>query len=542
MPKSLFNNPVVRENLRLRLDAQQREDAARQQAEESDASRTAARADRMAKAKTDFAFFCQTWMPKAFPVPFAEYQLALTRLVSERQLKHADELLFRSLIRQDDHAFIVPPVSQYEGILDIEPRDHGKTTRNTQALPLWLALNFPGSFIIICAASKDSATDMMDGVKKILEEDEDVIADYGEQRIRGRKWSARKIQLANGSAIAAVGAGQSLRGIKDKFQRPTHIICDDLLKDEDVESDIMRKKLYKWFKRVVLNLGQGALTIVANTIMHPKDLPSLLLEEIESGQLEDWIGLRFGAITPQGDSLWPDRWPLPALEKKRRQLGGMWFTEWMNLPISDEERAFTEAWFQYFVLRELLLVDCDVVMAVDPATGKRKGDYSAIAVVAKHRATGIYYVLFCMGWHESDLAFARRICNVYRIWRPRVVVFEDVAFQAIYKREVMREASRRGLRLPMIGFKGGNKEQRIRSLSSLVENGLLLFLEKGMELLLSQLLNFPRDHDDCPDAVEMALTHLESRHAGGVPVKSTPVSNAVRRLSQFAKRFGRMRG
>lgn len=48
------------------------------------------------------------------------------------------------------------------------------------------------------------------------------------------------------------------------------------------------------FKRVILNLGQGALTIVANTIMHPEDLPSRLLGEIKEGRLTNWIGLRWG--------------------------------------------------------------------------------------------------------------------------------------------------------------------------------------------------------------------------------------------------------
>lgn len=541
MRKNIFDSPVTREQIRQRLDAQQRDTAVREQVEKEDALRDAQRAQRMACAKKDFAYFCQTYMPKAFPTPFADYQLALTRLVAQRTLSRQDERLFKSLTLDADHAFIVPEQERYEGILDIEPRDHGKTTRNTQALPLWLALNFPGSFVVICAASQDSATDMLDAAKKVLEEDDELIADYGMQRVRGKKWAARKIQLANGSAIAAVGAGQSLRGIKDKFQRPTHIICDDLLKDDEIESATIRKKLYNWFKRVILNLGQGALTIVANTIMHPDDLPSRLLAEIETGQLEDWIGLRFGAITPAGESLWPARWPLALLEKKRKQLGGLWFTEWMNQPISDEERSFQEDWFQYYHSRDFNLLDCDIVMGVDPATGKKKGDYSAIAVVAKHRATGLYYILFCMGWRESDLAFARRICSVYRIYKPRTVVFETVAFQAIYKREVMREASRQGLRLPMKDFSGGNKEMRIKSLSPLVENGLVLFMESGQELLLQQLLNFPRDHDDCPDAVEMAISQLEAVFIGGAPVKSEAVSKAVRRLSQFAKRLGRMR-
>lgn len=541
MRKNLFSDPVARENLRLSLEARERENAARVEVDAEDARRDAERAERMSRAKTELAYFCREYMPAAFPTPFAEYQLALARTVSARTLTRADERLFKSLIPEKDHAYIAGEQSCYEGILDIEPRDHGKTTRSTQAMPLWLALNYPGSFIVICAASQDSAYDMMDAVKKNLEEDERIIEDYGQQRVRGNTWAKRKIQLANGSAIAAVGAGQSLRGIKNKYQRPTHIICDDLLKDEDVESPTMRKKLYKWFKRVILNLGKGALTIVANTIMHPEDLPSLLLKEIAEGKLEDWIGLRFGAITPNGQSLWPERWPLPELEKKRRQLGFLWFTEWMNEPVAEDEKAFREEDISYWQPRDFSLADCEIAMGVDPATGTKKGDYSAIAVTAKHRATGIVRSLFCKGWRESDLKFAGRICDVFRMFRPTKVLFESVSFQAIYRREVMREASRQGLRIPMEPFKGGNKEIRIRSLSPLVENGVVQLAESGQELLIEQLLNFPRGHDDCPDSLEMCVSAHESRFIGGAPVKTPPVSNAVRQLSRFVKRFGRMR-
>ncbi|MCR9655089.1 hypothetical protein NB537_09735, partial [Vibrio parahaemolyticus] len=95
----------------------------------------AERAERRQKSKDEFAYFCNTYMKDAFPIPFADYQLALTRLVQHRTLQKHDELLFKNLIYQKDHAFIKPPESGiYDGILDLEPRDHGKTTRNTQAM------------------------------------------------------------------------------------------------------------------------------------------------------------------------------------------------------------------------------------------------------------------------------------------------------------------------------------------------------------------------------------------------------------------------
>ncbi|WP_252714641.1 hypothetical protein [Treponema phagedenis] len=50
-------------------------------------------------------------------------------------------------------------------------------------------------------------------------------------------------------------------------------------------------------------LGQDTFTIIINTIFHSDDLPSRLLKRIENGELENWIGLRFAAFTPQGDPL-----------------------------------------------------------------------------------------------------------------------------------------------------------------------------------------------------------------------------------------------
>lgn len=504
----------------------------------------AERAERRQKSKDEFAYFCNTYMKDAFPIAFADYQLALTRLVQHRTLQKHDELLFKNLIYQKDHAFIKPPESGlYDGILDLEPRDHGKTTRNTQAMPLWLALNVPGTFVVICAASKESAEDMLDAIKAKLEDDDQIIDDYGMQKVRGNTWSKRKIQLANGSSIAAVGRGQRLRGIKNKFQRPTHIICDDLLDDQEVESATQRRKAYNWFKRVILNLGQGALTIIANTVMHPADLPSTLLKEIEEDKLPNWLGLRFKAITPAGESLFPGRWPLEALYIKQRTLGALWFIEWMNDPIADEDKVFKEEMFAYFNGRSLDLRDCDVGMAVDPATGVEDGDYSFIAVVAKHRPTGIYYVLYADGWRESDLDFANRIVDVYCMF-PGIqwVRFETVQFQAIYKREVMRVGSQRGVRLPMVDFKGTNKFLRIKSLGPYVQNKLLIFQEH-QTLLLDMFKQFPQGHDDGPDAVEMAVSGFETGDViGGASVYRKRAYSVAQKMASIGGRaFGKFR-
>ena len=149
-------------------------------------------------------------------------------------------------------------------------------------------------------------------------------------------------------------------------------------------------------------------------------------------------------------------------------------------------------------------------MAVDPATGKKTGDYSAIVVVGKDKETGILYVLDAFGEKISDLKLIDKIIEKYLAFKPRRIIFEEVVFQEIYKNQVMREASKRGIHLPIKGVKPKvSKEVRIQKLSPLIENGLLRF-KKNQKLLIDQLIMFPKgDHDDLPDALEMAVSAFE---------------------------------
>ena len=474
---------------------------------------------RIKRATQDFAYFCQYYLKEAFPIPFAEYQKIIIDIINKQAITEVDVKSLKKFIKKDRHIYL--KVSEkLEGILDLEPRDHGKTTRMSQALPLWLVLTRAGVFPVVVGVSRESATNFIESIKLELENNDRILEDFGD--LKGRTWKKNKITLKNDNAIAAVGANEGIRGIKDKYRRPTHIICDDLLKDKDVESRSLRESLFRWFKRVIMNLGKGALIIVVNTIMHPDDLPSRLLKEIKGSKLKNWVGFRFSATTPEGKPLWPQRWSLRDLAKKKEELGvSIYATEWENEPIAEEEKKFKKEWFRYFELEDVNLRNLVKVMAVDPATGKETGDYSAIVVVGLSDS-GILYVLDAEGAKISDLRLIDRIITKYKLWWPGKIIFEIQTFQEIYKNQLLREALKQNVILPVIGVKQtSNKKFRISKLSPLIEAGIVLF-RKEQTLLLTQLENFPKDHDDLPDALEMAVSALIS--AGSGPVEYETVA------------------
>ena len=182
----------------------------------------------------------------------------------------------------------------------------------------------------------------------------------------------------------------------------------------------------------------------------------------------------------------------------RQELGGEWVdpegTEWP-----------AEHWGDWVMVPEVPLGRTqNRVIAVDPSMGAKtdSGDYSAI--VGLGAADGLL-------WVEADLA--RRpphqiIADTLQIadrWQPSAIGIEAVAFQSVLVTELSRQ---RRVPWPIYGIKAdGAKELRIRRLGpAIVRRELRIADTPGGRLLARQLRDWPKcDHDDGPDALEMAL-------------------------------------
>ena len=472
---------------------------------------------RIQRAKKDFWFFCFYYLRHKFTNEPAPFHRIVIDIYNKRKItkEHIQEL--KNILPEDSFNY-VKETEKLEGLVNCWPREHAKTTI-AEAYILWNAIFKKEKVQLIIASSKEMAQNILENIKSDVEEGVYLYEDFGE--LKGEKWKNDEIQLSNGSIIIAKGIDSSFRGLRKGASRPSLILLDDVMKDETAYSPTLREKIYRKFKRAVLPLSRDAFIIITNTILHNDDLPSRLLREIEEGKLKDWAGLRFEAITPKGQPLWPSHWPLEKLLKKKEELGSIAFAqEYLNRPLSDEDRLFREEWIDYYEDRNLP-EDLTITAGVDPATGKLHGDYSAIVVIGKGR-NGIIYILETYVKKVSPQRFMEALFDVYKRWKPKVIVFEEVAFQEVYKKFIIEEGSKRGIHLPIKGIKPkGSKELRASKLSPLVENGLIKF-KKNQKELIEQLLSFPKGaHDDAVDALVYAVDGLElSARIEAIPVKN----------------------
>ena len=210
--------------------------------------------------------------------------------------------------------------------------------------------------------------------------------------------------------------------------------------------------------------------------------------------------------------LWPEVEGLYSLMCMRAESGHTAFErEKQNSPVNPEMCEWPETYFDELVWfdhwpRELRVK----VLALDPSKGidSRRGDYSALVLLGVDRR-GMLFV-------EADLkrrptpqivADAVELC---RTFQPDLFGIEANQFQDLLAGELdtaLRQAGILSARPAPIDNRV-NKQVRIRRLGPYLSSSRFRFKANspGTRLLVEQLGTFPiGDHDDGPDALEMAV-------------------------------------
>lgn len=459
---------------------------------------------RLERAKRDFGYFCRTYLSDYFYTEPAEYQKLLYEVADTRSLSTDLAEKLKVYVREK-YWPLVKPTKELAGAMFIEPREHGKTVRWSFAYPLWQVLSGKSRYVLLIGASQNAAQENLINIRTELEENDLLLEDFGD--LRGDRWSDARIELKNGTCIQAKGAGASMRGTRFRQYRPDLIVLDDILKDDAVDSPATRSKIHRWLKRVVFNLGKTAFIVWVNTIFHSDDPISRLLRELEEGSLKRWIAVRLSCFKPDGTPLWPENWPLAVLEEKRQVLGSDVFsTEYENEPLSDEERIIKPEWIQaHIYVPAELPAGLRYFAGVDPAAGKH--DHTAIVSVGVDRAGVIWEVDSWAATCSEDETVTQLITK-HKRFKYVLIAWEEVSFTNIYARYVMRMAAAENVYLPIKTVKAGTESKvlRVRSISPLIENGLIRFRDRGNRELIEELTSFPKGRfDDLPDALAYAV-------------------------------------
>lgn len=425
------------------------------------------------------------------------------------------------------------------------PRGGAKSTIGTLAFPLRSALEGRESYIWIVSDTRHQALAHLDSIRMALTENTRIRSYYSDVLPRNSRGS--RIRLKNGAVLESYGTGQRIRGKRSGAHRPSLIICDDLQNDSHSRSFIQRQNSREWFMGTLLKAGNPRTNVInlatalhrdalAMELVHTPNWKSRIFRAImkwpENMSLwEEWEMLFRNPEDPYAVNtalnfykerkhemdygaqvLWPEEEPLYELMRIRAESGHRAYErEKQNSPINPElcewpEEYFNEKiwftdWPSGIVLRTL---------ALDPSKGKNaaRGDYSAYVLLGVHKDGTLYVDARLMRVPVSQLV--QEGCVLYGQFNPDAFGVESNQFQDLLADMFTHEFQQQGFMgvTPWLVNNSVSKEIRIRRLGAYLAGNRMRFKEKspGAELLVEQLQQFPLgDHDDGPDALEMAV-------------------------------------
>lgn len=443
------------------------------------------------------------------------------------------------------------------------PRDNAKSSIVSLIYVLWCICFQKEKYILLLSETKDQAADNLSHIKAELENNQKLIEDFPEVCVTENTpkpdcWKKNEIITRNGVKITSLGSGQKIRGRRHKEERPSLIIADDIEGDEHVIHQEMREKTHEWFTKAVLKAGSPKTNvIVIGTLLH---YDSLLAKLLRDNEMPGWrknkyksiirwsvhpeLWQQWSAIFNFRDTyhekggkeaayafyldnkesmledtcvLWPEMEDYYTLVEIREQEGEWSFdSEKQNEPVNSAECTFNPDEFYYwddrFASTEELLraigSEVDIYGACDPSLGNssRRGDFSAIITVARHRETGVIYVLDADITKRKPDKLVSDILEYCKIRNYTKFAFESNQFQIVLVDEIIRLGAQKGIYPAIEGMPNtSNKPSRIESLQALVKSGVIQFSKRQTELLI-QLKYFPKGpHDDGPDALEMVV-------------------------------------
>lgn len=456
------------------------------------------------------------------------------------------------------------------------PRGHAKSTIVSFLYVIWSICYSKEHFILILSATANQAQKLLSSVSAALETNRLLRRDFPEvfnpkEKVK-TKWTQEEIITPNNIMVAARSVGQDFRGIKHDQHRPSLIILDDVDGEKNTYNVQSREKVYNWFTSTVLNAKdiKTANFVAIGTLLHPDSLLGHLTKKEEfpnwqkriykavlefSSRTDMWqtwgnillnrgntyndkAGLRAAdgffqenktAMLEDTKVLWEEMEDYYTLMKIKEIEGSYSFdSEKQNDPTNVQECRYDPEKFYYwddeFPTAEKLLKsfgsEYRFIGACDPSVGlmKSSSDHSAIIILAKHK--GKLYVIDADIKPRPQEDLVQAIVNFCKIRCPMdKFVIEANLFPALLLKTVREYAYKKNVIAPFKEIRNtSNKELRIFGMETYITTGTILFSRKH-GTLLDQLKYFPRgDHDDGPDALEMALREAELNQVSFEPL------------------------
>lgn len=424
------------------------------------------------------------------------------------------------------------------------PRGHAKSVLADILIPLFLKAKGELTGMMIISANQDKAIDLMTAIRDELVKNARYIHDFGLQTSPG-SWKKNSFTTRDGIGFWAFGIEQTPRGVRRRQRRPNYCVFDDFDTDELCRNEARCKEVFeKMLSATIPALEiEGSRVVYAQNRIHKKSILARVIGDIDEDSVKNEAVKHIKVyalenpetheMDMQGVPAWSEYYSITALLARFAVMqaeGGdrLVLKEYFH-QYSTEGTVFKAEFIDdnYIEIDDYSAYEM-VVTYLDPSwKDTKKSDFKALFAIGKKGTE--FHVLDC--WVKQDTTPAMVQAHYEmgnRLLEYGVVniihLMEGGMLQDIHLQEYQAEGERRGWLLPIredLRDKP-DKKARIETLTAYrnrIKFNRKLKSSKDFQEFKSQLINFPRGHDDGPDALEGGVWILNDSARRSEPVR-----------------------
>lgn len=385
------------------------------------------------------------------------------------------------------------------------PPRHGKSMLASEFFPAWWLGKNPDKQIIAASHTQELAADFGRVVRNLCQTPQH-LAIFPGFTLSEDSQAANRFHTCGRGSYFGIGIGGALVG-----RGADLLLIDDPIKSRrDAESATHRRHMKDWYASVArTRLMPGGAIVVIQTRWHEDDLAGWLLRE---HTLEGWEVLSLPAMAetgdalgrPEGAALWPQAYPLEALEPIKRLNSREWAAQYQQRPAPIEGGLVKLAWFQRYTAAPANPLR--ILQSWDTGLKAAEANDPSVCTTWAETPTGCYLLdVFRQRLEYPDLK--RTVQSLAARWSPSLVIIEDKASGQSLLQDLRVSTS-----IPLLPVEPkGDKVVRLMAVSAMIEGGRVFLPEVAPWLTdyETELAVFPNAaHDDQVDSTSQALLYM----------------------------------
>lgn len=400
---------------------------------------------------------------------------------------------------------------EIDRLMLLVPPRHGKSELASIRWPAWFLGRQPHKQFLSVSATAELAADFGRAVRNVINSPE--YKAIFDTKLAEDSQAKGKWHTDAGGIYYSLGVGGSVLG-----RGGDAVLIDDPFGSmREARSELERKNVFDFYTGTLYNrLMPGGAIVVINHRMHEDDLCGMLLAQQAAGG-DRWEVVKLPALSEDGEALWPERYPVEALERIRRNTYARdWSALYRQDPTPEEGDYFKTDWLKpYASLPDIKTLR--VYGGSDYAVTADGGDYTVHVVIGLD-PEGRMYLLDLWRKQASSDVWVEAFCDLVLKWKPIGWAEEQGQIRAGVGPYLDRRSRERRAFVARDAFPTrGDKAVRAQSIRGrMALDGL--HVPHGQDwypAFRSELLSFPAGkHDDQVDALGLVGQLLDKMLAG----------------------------